>query len=72
MTVQVAKLPLMHKLNKIGMICLAKSRQTEDIYIVKGKIFNIMLYVQYVHLTMTKHIYKRQTDPLVRDVMKGL
>jgi hypothetical protein len=43
------------------------------VYIVKGRIFNIMLYVQYVHLREAKHIHKRQRHPLVRkDVTQGL
>jgi hypothetical protein len=33
-TVQVTKLPLKHKVNKIGMICFAKPRLTEDLYIL--------------------------------------
>jgi hypothetical protein len=68
MTVQVTKLSLKHKLNKIGMICLTKSRLTEDIYIVKGKIFNIMLYVQYVHLTEAKQSI-RDKPILSSDIM---
>jgi hypothetical protein len=45
-TVQMTNLPLWRK---IGMICFAKSGQTEDLYSVEERIFNIMLYVQYVH-----------------------
>jgi hypothetical protein len=39
------------------------------VYIVKGRIFKLMLYV---HLTEAKLIYKRQIHPLVRlDVTQG-
>jgi hypothetical protein len=33
-TVQVTKLSLQHKLNKIGMICIAKHGHAEDLYIL--------------------------------------
>jgi hypothetical protein len=49
------------------MICFAKPRLTEEIY--KGRVFNIMLYVQYVRyvcLTKVKHIHMIQTNPPVR------
>jgi hypothetical protein len=40
---------------------------------VKGKIFNNMLYMQYVRLIKHKHIQKQQAHPLVReDVTQGL
>jgi hypothetical protein len=43
------------------------------VYIRKGRIFNIMLQVRYVHLTKAKHIRKRQTHALVgKDVTQGL
>jgi hypothetical protein len=53
-TLQVNKLPLEHKISKIDMICFAKPGLTEELYIVhsaKGRIFNNMLYVRYVHFT---------------------
>jgi hypothetical protein len=34
MTVEVYKLPLVHKISKRGMICFAKPGLTEDMYIV--------------------------------------
>jgi hypothetical protein len=45
-TVQVNKLPLLHKICKIGMICSVKPVRTEDFCVVqKEEIFNNMLYV---------------------------
>jgi hypothetical protein len=41
MTIQVTKLPLKHKINKIGMICFAKRGLTEDWYIVQNEEFSI-------------------------------
>jgi hypothetical protein len=43
------------------MIYIAKPGLTEKgrVYIVKGKFFNNILYVRYVHLTKAKHIHKR-------------
>jgi hypothetical protein len=49
-TVQDSKLPLEHKISKIDMICFAKPGLTEDLYRAKGRIFNNMVHVQYVHL----------------------
>jgi hypothetical protein len=46
MTVQVTKLPLWHKISKIGMICSVEPVLTEDLCVVqKEQIFNNMLYV---------------------------
>jgi hypothetical protein len=43
------------------------------VYIVKGRIFNSMLYVQYVHFTKAKHIHRRHAHLLVRDdITQGL
>jgi hypothetical protein len=39
------------------------------VYSAKGRIFNNMLHVRYVHLTKAKPIHKRQTHPLVREVL---
>jgi hypothetical protein len=45
-TVQVTKLPLQHKIRKIGMICSIKPVLTEDLCVVqKEEMFNNMLYV---------------------------
>jgi hypothetical protein len=45
-TVPVNRLPLLHKIRKIGMICSVKPVLTEDLSVVqKEKIFNNMLYV---------------------------
>jgi hypothetical protein len=52
MTVQVTKLPLLHKIRNIGMICFVKPVLTEDLCIVqKEEIFNNKLYVRKKHLT---------------------
>jgi hypothetical protein len=37
------------------------------VHVVKGKIFGIMLYVRYEHLTEAKPTHKGQIHPLVRD-----
>jgi hypothetical protein len=51
-TVQVNKLPLLHKIRNIGMICFVKPVLTEDLCVVqKEDIFNNKLYVRNVHLT---------------------
>jgi hypothetical protein len=51
-TVKVTKLPLWHKMCKIGMICSAKSVPTENFSVVqKQEFFSNMLYVRNVHLT---------------------
>jgi hypothetical protein len=51
-TVQVTRLPLQHKICKIGMICSAKPVLTEDLCVMqKQTFFNNMLYVHNVHLT---------------------
>jgi hypothetical protein len=45
-TIQVIKLPLWHKIRKIGMICSVKPVLTEDLCVVqKEEIINNMLYV---------------------------
>jgi hypothetical protein len=50
-TVQVTKLPLQHKICKMGMICSAKPILTEDLCLVqKEEFFNNMLVVRTVHL----------------------
>jgi hypothetical protein len=36
-TVQVTKLPLYHKISKIGMICFPKPVLTKNLYIVQKK-----------------------------------
>jgi hypothetical protein len=59
-TIQLTKLPLYHKISKIGTICFAKPELTEDLYIVH------MLHVQYVHFTKAKRVHERQTRPFVR------
>jgi hypothetical protein len=38
MTLQETKLPLWHKIRKIGMICFAKPVLTEDLYIVQKEV----------------------------------
>jgi hypothetical protein len=52
-TVQVTKLPLYHKILKLGMICVAKPGITDELYIVYTEEFPVSntLYVRYVHLT---------------------
>jgi ribosomal 50S subunit-associated protein YjgA (DUF615 family) len=47
-TVQATKLPLYHKIRKIGMICFAKPVEPDRtlLYSAKAKIFNSVLYVR--------------------------
>jgi hypothetical protein len=68
-TVQVNKLPLLHKIRKIGMICSVKPVLTEDLCVVqKEDIFNNMLYMCEMYiLRKAKRIHKRQTHLLVRE-----
>jgi hypothetical protein len=43
------------------------------VYIVKGRIFNIMFCVQCVHFREAKHIHMRHTRPIVgKVVIQGL
>jgi hypothetical protein len=44
-TVQATKLPLQHKINKIHMICLAKSVVKEDLCVVHKEEFSITCYM---------------------------
>jgi hypothetical protein len=47
-TVQVARLPLKHKICRIGMICSAKPVVTEDLFLVqKQEFFNNMVCAKY-------------------------
>jgi hypothetical protein len=48
------------------MLCKARSDRGL-VYIAQGRIFNNMLYVQYILLTKAKPICKRQTRPLVKE-----
>jgi hypothetical protein len=43
-TVQVNKLPLWHKIHKVGMISFAKPVLTEDLYIVQKEEFSVTCY----------------------------
>jgi hypothetical protein len=61
-TVQVTNLPLGHKLNKMGITCLAK-------HFVKGNSFDITLYVWHVNLTKAKPLNKTHTHPLISEVV---
>jgi hypothetical protein len=65
-TVQVTKLPLFHKILKIGMMCFAKTGLTEKLYIVqKEEFFNNMLYALQVHLRKGQ-AYSQETNPSSR------
>jgi hypothetical protein len=55
------------------MIFFVKPGLTEDVFIAKGRTFNNVLHVRYVHWIKIKPIHKKQTHPLVReDVAIGL
>jgi hypothetical protein len=62
-TVQVTKLPLQHKIRKIGMIC-SVCTDRGLVYSAKERIFSNMLHVRYVHLTKG---HMRQTDLFIRE-----
>jgi hypothetical protein len=67
-TVQVTKLPLQHKIRKIGRICVAKPVVTEDLYIVQKEEFSITCYTCDTYAwRKAKHIHKRQNHLLVRE-----
>jgi hypothetical protein len=42
---QITKLPLWHKIRKIGMICSVKSLLTEDLCIVQKEEFSVTCYM---------------------------
>jgi hypothetical protein len=44
-TVQVTKLPLLHKVRKICMICFPKPLFTEDLYVVQNEEFSVTCYM---------------------------
>jgi hypothetical protein len=44
-TVQMTKLPLHHKMPKIGMISFLKPVPAEDLYIMQNKYFSIRSYM---------------------------
>jgi hypothetical protein len=45
-TVQVTKMPLQHKIRKIGMICSVKPVLTEDLCVVQGEEFSLTCYTR--------------------------
>jgi hypothetical protein len=45
MTVQLTKLPLYHKINKIDMLYFAKPELRGFVYSAKGRIISNMLYM---------------------------
>jgi hypothetical protein len=44
-TIQVTKLPLYHKMHKIGMTCFPKPGLTEDLYVVQKEECSITCYM---------------------------
>jgi hypothetical protein len=44
-TVQVTKMPLEHKISKIGIICSVKPVLTEDLCVVQEEEFSITCYM---------------------------
>jgi hypothetical protein len=67
--VQVTKLPLQHKIHKIGMICFAKPLlKTEDLYIMQKEEFSITCHMCNIYSSQkAKHIHKSQIRLLVRE-----
>jgi hypothetical protein len=53
--------------NKTTVELTAQDDNVHEVCSAKGRIFNNMLYVQYVHLTNAKPIHDRQTLPLIRE-----
>jgi hypothetical protein len=67
-TVQVTKLPLQHKIRKIGMICFAKPVLTENLCVVQKEEFSITCCKCDTYTSRkAKHIHKRQTHLLARE-----
>jgi hypothetical protein len=68
MTFQETKLPLQHKIHKIGMICFARPGLTEDLCVVQKEEFSIIFYMcDTCTRQKAKHIHKRQIHLLVRE-----
>jgi hypothetical protein len=44
-TVQVTKLPLLHKIRKIGLTCFAKPVPTQDLYTAQKEEFSVTCYM---------------------------
>jgi hypothetical protein len=71
-TVQVAKLPLSRKINKIGMICYTKSGLTENLYIVQKEELSITCYMCNMYLKRpTIFIREKPTHSSERMLHKG-
>jgi hypothetical protein len=67
-TVKLTKLPLQHKICKMGMISYVKPVLTEDLCVVQKEEFSITCYICEMCISQkAKHIHKRQTHLLVRE-----
>jgi hypothetical protein len=68
-TVEVTKLPLWHKLNRIGIICIAKSGLTEELYILWKEYFSITCYMCDMYFWRRWSILIRETPILSSEGM---
>jgi hypothetical protein len=69
-TIQVTKLPLYHKISKIGMICFAKPGLTEDLYIVQKQEFSITCYMCDMYTWQRHRLFIR--DNLIHSLERML
>jgi hypothetical protein len=66
---QVTKLPLGHKIRKIGMICFAKHGLTEGLYILKKEEFSITCYMCDKYTRKWPSIFIRDKPILSSEMM---
>jgi hypothetical protein len=67
-TVQMTKLPLQHKIRKIGIIFSVKPVLTDDLCVVQKEEFSVTCYMCEMYTSQkAKHIHRRQTNLLVRE-----
>jgi hypothetical protein len=67
-TIQVTKLPLYHKIHKIGMICSGKPVLIQDLYVVQKEDFSITCCMcEMCTWQNAEHIHNRRTHLLVRE-----
>jgi hypothetical protein len=64
-TFEMTKLPMYHKIIKIGMICFAKPGLTEDLYIVKKEKFSKTCYICDMY-TWKKAMHIHKINPSSR------
>jgi hypothetical protein len=65
-TIQVTKLPLLHKYKRHDLLCKTWTNRGLS-NSAEARIFSNMPYVQYIDLIKAKPIHKGQTRPLTRE-----